>query len=151
MATTSTHRSEPIERRWTPDPSGLLELWQHEATRTLRTFRVFTDADLPFRPQPAERSIAELLQHIIRSYWLTRQWLIFDSTDEMPATALPRSVAEAVELLREAQAGLFAGLKELPPVRFRRQLPKLQSNVSGAAMLAVLATYNMAPTISNPS
>jgi uncharacterized damage-inducible protein DinB len=114
MTITSTRRSETVLRRsWLPDSVGLLELWQHEGLRTLRTFRFFVDADLGFRPQPSQRCIAELLHHVIQSYGFTRHWLVSESTIDPPTVALPKSVAASAELLREAQAGLFTALREV--------------------------------------
>lgn len=115
MATTSTHPSEAVLRRtFEPDPVGLLELWRHEGPRTLRTFRVFADVDLGFRPQRGARSIAELLQHVTRSYRLTEHLLFFDTLADLQALELPSSVTVAANSLRDAQAGLFATLEGLP-------------------------------------
>jgi uncharacterized damage-inducible protein DinB len=123
METTSTPRSEPfISRLWQPHPAGLLELWQHEAPRTLRVFRSFGDADLSFRAKGGGRSVAELLQHVADSYRLTVHWLSDVRPTAPRRTALPSTVDEAVALSASAQAALFAALAALPEAAFERQI-----------------------------
>ena len=123
MGTTSTHRSETVIRRlWTPDPGGLLELWQHEGARTRRTFGVFAESDLAFRPQAGARSVAELMQHLVQSYRVTHHWLVFESAAGLPQVNLPTSVADATDLLKTAQRELFRALAETSPESFRVEI-----------------------------
>jgi uncharacterized damage-inducible protein DinB len=107
---------------WTPDPAGLLELWRHEGPRTRRIFRVFANADLDFRPSAASRSVGELLGHIIRSYSVTRHWLLRDTEDGVPNKCLPASVEEAANRLMAAQNGLFAVLEALTAASFLTEI-----------------------------
>lgn len=122
MGTISTHHSKPfISRLWQPYPAGLLELWQHEAPRTLRIYRSFTDGDLFFRAKGGGRSVAELFQHIIDSYWLTGYWLS-KGPQTGPRKATPTTVGEAAELLHSAQAALFATLSNVPDAEFEKEI-----------------------------
>jgi hypothetical protein len=103
-ATTSTPRSEGvIVRRWMPDPAGLLELWRHEAPRTLRVVESFADRDLAHRPQRGARSVGELLTYIVASYQLTRHWLTSDAPPRTRESLPQPSVRRALASLTDRQ------------------------------------------------
>jgi len=119
MPTTSIPRSEAvITRRWAPDPQGLLELWEHEAPRTLRIVGVFADRDLPYRPREGSRSVAELVGHLADSYRLTMDWLTSTSARTRIPVAAPTGVGEAVQLVARAQADLFHTLSRVSQAAF---------------------------------
>jgi uncharacterized damage-inducible protein DinB len=123
MEITSTPLSKEVIRRvWTPSPIGLLELWQHEAPRTARTFRIFSDEDLDYRPRPNDRSVAQVMQHIISSYLLTHHWLVHESSDDFRRVALPQNVTIAATLLISAQHELFELLRAASDESFRVEI-----------------------------
>jgi uncharacterized damage-inducible protein DinB len=101
-----------------PDPAGLLEVWRHEAPRTLRIVSVFTDVDLPYRPALSARSIGELCEYLASSYDLTRHWLVHDTQPFVAAPATTSSVAQAMQRIADAQARVFDLLANFPAERF---------------------------------
>jgi uncharacterized damage-inducible protein DinB len=111
-----------VTRLWTPDPLGLLELWQHEGPRTLRAFSFFDDRDLAFRPQPGARSIGELQGHLVQSYSLTKHWLLHIAPPLPRLASMPGSILESVRLLRNAQAALYSLLSETPQQQFDTEI-----------------------------
>lgn len=98
-------------RRWSPDPPGLLELWRHEAPRTLRVVGVFADGNLAYRPVPGARTVGSLIAHVIDGYDLTRHWLASDHGRPAAVAAPPSSIADALRALRDAQEALFSALE----------------------------------------
>lgn len=105
-------------RRFAPDPLGLLELWRHEAPRTLRIFGVFLDEDLAYRAPGGGRSVGELLGHVIASYGSTGRWLIRDRRETPPTRPSISRVADAGQELARAQRDLFDALSRLAPEAF---------------------------------
>lgn len=116
MAIISILPSEPIRRRWAPDPLGLVELWRHEAPRMVRLFGLLRNEDLDARGAEGSRSIGELLQHIIDSVWNTIEWSSGESGKQTSVTA--QEIGDFVAALQCAYATLFATLDRLAAARF---------------------------------
>jgi uncharacterized damage-inducible protein DinB len=96
-----------------PDPAGLLEVWCHEAPRTLAIVSVFKDEDLAYRAAPSARSIAEVFEYLASSYDLTRHWLRSDTEPFVAEPFRVSSVAAGLQHIADAQARLFTALSEL--------------------------------------
>jgi uncharacterized damage-inducible protein DinB len=101
-----------------PDPAGLLEVWRHEAPRTLRGVAVFTDADLAYRPAPGARSVGEICGYLASSYDVTRHWLLHETHTTAVEPNGVSTVVQAVERLADGQVRLFDVLRELSAQRF---------------------------------
>jgi uncharacterized damage-inducible protein DinB len=101
-----------------PDPAGLLEVWRHEAPRTIRVVSSFEDADLGYRPAPGHRSVGETCEYLASSYELTERWLAADTPSPVVEPRHVTTVVEAIDRLTEAQAALFDALDRLPAERF---------------------------------
>lgn len=101
-----------------PDPAGLLEVWCHEAPRTLAIVSVFKDEDLPYRPALSARSIGELCDYLASSYDLTRHWLVHDMQPFVAEPFHVSGVAQALRHVSDAQARLFTALSEVDAERF---------------------------------
>ena len=96
-----------------PDPAGLLEVWCHEAPRTLAIVSVFKDEDLAYRPALSAKSIGELFEYLASSYDLTRHWLRHDTQPFVAEPSRVSSVALGLQQISDAQARLFTALSEV--------------------------------------
>jgi uncharacterized damage-inducible protein DinB len=101
-----------------PDPAGLLEVWRHEAPRTIRVVASFEDFDLGYRPAPHHRSVGEICEYLASSYELTERWLAADTPSPVVEPRHVATVLEAIDRLTDAQAALFEALNGLPAERF---------------------------------
>ena len=101
-----------------PDPADLLEVWRHEAPRTLRVVAVFDDDDLAYRPAPTTQSVGEVCDYLAASYDVTRHWLLNEVPIVSMAPEAPSTVAQALQRLADGHARLFEVLSGLPAARF---------------------------------
>jgi uncharacterized damage-inducible protein DinB len=101
-----------------PDPAGLLEVWRHEAPRTLRVVAVFEDDDLAYRPAHTTRSVGEVCGYLASSCDVTRHWLQNDVHIAFMASDTPSTVAQALQRLADGHARLFEVLSGLSAERF---------------------------------
>jgi hypothetical protein len=99
-----------MKRLFVPEPSGLLELWGHEAPRLLRIVSVFEESDLCWAPPShnRQRPIAEVIQHVEDSLYVTASWLGGDKPQKSANLEASRQI---VDRLIAAQAALASALR----------------------------------------
>jgi uncharacterized damage-inducible protein DinB len=101
-----------------PEPGGLLELWRHEAPRTLAAVGSFVDEDLAYRAPGSAQSVGELCAYVADSYRLTEHWLAHDGPRPEAERPALTSVAQAVKALADGQRSVFEALETTAPERF---------------------------------